>query len=61
MTLEQKFKDLAAENAPGQEGRKTEIDLAALRRGGPILGDVVDFSHGDVDAFPPTPASFDAW
>jgi aspartate/methionine/tyrosine aminotransferase len=61
MTLEQKFKDLAAENAPGQEGRKTEIDLAALRRGGPILGDVVDFSHGDVDAFPPTPAAFDAW
>jgi len=61
MTLEQKFKDLAAENAPGQEARKTTADLAAVRRGGPISGTAVDFSHGDVDAFLPSPAAFDAW
>ncbi len=61
MTLESKFRALAIENAPGQEGRKAGRDPGALRRGDALDGAAVDFSHGDIDAFPPSPAAYDAW
>jgi aspartate/methionine/tyrosine aminotransferase len=59
--IEQKFAMLATDNAPGQEGRQKAGDLAPLLRGGSIEGRPVDFSHGDVDAFKPTPGAFDAF
>ena len=54
-TVEQKFSRLGVDNAPGQESRRKEecLDL----RGEPLPGRAVDFSHGDVDAFPPIPGS----
>lgn len=53
--IEEKFRTLGMDNAPGQEGRRTDdpVDL----RGEPLTGRAVDFSHGDVDAFPPIPGS----
>ena len=60
-TLEEKFKALEADNAPGQEVRQTLGDLNTIMRGEKLDGVPVDFSHGDVDAFPPTPGSEDAW
>ncbi len=60
-TLDEKFRLLAADNAPGQEVRQKLTDLDAHMRGGLFNGVPVDFSHGDVDAFPPTPGSDDAW
>jgi aspartate/methionine/tyrosine aminotransferase len=52
--LVEKFQKLGAENAPGQEARqKNEIDFKGER----ISGKLVDFSHGDVDAFEPIPGS----
>jgi aspartate/methionine/tyrosine aminotransferase len=59
--IEHKFAMLATDNAPGQERRQKASDLAPLLRGGPIEGRPVDFSHGDVDAFEPTPGAFDAF
>lgn len=61
MTLDEKFRALETENAPGQEVRQEIGDLAAIMRGDKYDGIPVDFSHGDVDAFPPTPGSFEAW
>ncbi|SHI11889.1 pyridoxal phosphate-dependent aminotransferase [Desulfofustis glycolicus] len=61
MTLEEKFRALETENAPGQEVRQEVGDLNAVMRGERYEGIPVDFSHGDVDAFPPTPGSFEAW
>ncbi len=61
MTLEDKFKALETENAPGQEGRQSVEDLDTVMRGDKLDGVPVDFSHGDVDAFPPTPGSAEAW
>jgi aspartate/methionine/tyrosine aminotransferase len=61
MTLDEKFKALAADNAPGQEGRQDQGDLNDIMRGEQLEGVPVDFSHGDVDAFPPTPGSDAAW
>lgn len=61
MTLDEKFKALAADNAPGQEVRQDLGDLDAMMRGEKLEGVPVDFSHGDVDAFPPTPGSEAAW
>jgi aspartate/methionine/tyrosine aminotransferase len=57
--IEKKFLKLGAENAPGQEERQNtnEINL----RGEKILGTPVDFSHGDVDAFEPTPGTLDVF
>src|SRR5690606_4449149 len=52
---------LAAGNAPGQEVRQEMAGLDAQMRGGLFNGVPVDFSHGDVDAFPPTPGSAQAW
>ena len=61
MTLDEKFRALEADNAPGQEVRQDVGDLNAIMRGGKLDGVSVDFSHGDVDAFPPTPGSEEAW
>lgn len=60
-TLEDKFKLLATDNAPGQEVRQSAGDIATLMRGEILSGRPVDFSHGDVDAFTPTPGSLDAF
>jgi aspartate/methionine/tyrosine aminotransferase len=59
--LEAKFAGLGAENAPGQEVRQGSDDLKSVMRGGVIAGRPVDFSHGDVDAFAPTPGARAAW
>ncbi len=61
MTLDEKFKALEADNAPGQEVRQEIGDLNTIMRGEKFDGIPVDFSHGDVDAFPPTPGSAEAW
>lgn len=61
MTLDEKFKTLEADNAPGQEEKQEIGDLNAIMRGEKFNGIPVGFSHGDVDAFPPTPGSSDAW
>lgn len=61
ITLDEKFKDLETGNAPGQEVRQAVGDLNGIMRGGKLGGIPVDFSHGDVDAFPPTPGSSEAW
>jgi len=61
MTLEEKFRALEADNAPGQEVRRKTGDLNSIMRGEKLDGIPVDFSHGDVDAFPPAPGSSEAW
>jgi aspartate/methionine/tyrosine aminotransferase len=61
LTLDEKFKALETDNAPGQEVRKAVGDLDAIMRGEKFDGVPVDFSHGDVDAFPPAPGSSEAW
>lgn len=55
--LEEKYLKLGVENAPGQEARqkKKEIEFT----GGKIPGKLVDFSHGDVNAFMPTPGTLE--
>ena len=60
-TLKEKFRALEAEHAPGQEVRQETGDLNVIMRGEKMEGLPVDFSHGDVDAFPPTPGSEKAW
>ena len=59
--LDDKFAGLGADNAPGQEVRQNGDDLKSVMRGGVIAGRPVDFSHGDVDAFRPTPGAREAW
>jgi len=59
--LERKYTLLATDNAPGQEGRQKNVDLAAVTRGDSLPGRPVDFSHGDVDAFTPTPGALEAF
>jgi aspartate/methionine/tyrosine aminotransferase len=61
MKLEHKFQLLRVENAPGQEVRKGTSDLECVMRGEKLDGVPVDFSHGDVDAFTPTPGALEAW
>ncbi len=61
MTLEEKFNLLDADNAPGQETGQDIRDMHSMMRGDKLDGALVDFSHGDVDAFPPTPGSDAAW
>ena len=61
ITLDEKFKALEANNAPGQEVRQDLGDINSIMRGDKLDGAAVDFSHGDVDAFPPTPGSDTAW
>jgi len=61
MTLDEKFKALETENAPGQEFRQNIGDLSTIMRGEKLDGDFVDFSHGDVDAFTPIPEAEEVW
>ena len=61
--IEEKFKKLGTEHAPGQEARQSGNTSDLELRGGPVPGKSVDFSHGDVndDAFAPTPGSLEAF
>ena len=61
ISLDEKFRRLAIENAPGQEVRQNAGDVSALLIGSRLEGMPVDFSHGNVDAFEPTPGSLDAF
>ncbi len=60
-SLDEKFRTLATDNAPGQEVRHPGDDIDALVIGEILSGAPVDFSHGDVDAFEPSPGSFDCF
>ena len=59
--LDAKFAGLGAENAPGQEVRQNVDDLKIVMCGDVLPGIPVDFTHGDVDAFTPTPGAREAW
>lgn len=59
MSIDAKFRKLGTDNAPGQEMRQSTAPVEALLRGEALPGRAVDFSHGDVDAHPPTPGSFE--
>jgi aspartate/methionine/tyrosine aminotransferase len=59
MLTTDKFAALATDNAPGQEVRQATGNIGNLIRGDSIAGRLVDFSHGDVDAFLPTPGALD--
>jgi aspartate/methionine/tyrosine aminotransferase len=61
MNLDEKFRALEADNAPGQEVRQETSNLNEIIRGEKYSGIPVDFSHGDVDAFPPAPGALEAW
>ncbi len=61
MTIDEKFKALDTNNAPGQEVRQSLGDLNTIMVGEKLDGVPVDFSHGDVDAFPPAPSSDKVW
>lgn len=61
MTIQAKFERMGTDAAPGQEVRQQAGDIQALLRGEKIEGRPVDFSHGDVDAFTPTPGSFEVF
>ncbi|WP_211107346.1 pyridoxal phosphate-dependent aminotransferase [Azospirillum brasilense] len=54
-----KFAALNTDNAPGQEVRQAAVAIDVLMRGEALPGRLVDFSHGDVDAFTPTPGAFE--
>jgi aspartate/methionine/tyrosine aminotransferase len=57
--LSDKFARLGVDSAPGQESRQ-QTDPVELR-GEKLEGVPVDFSHGDVNAFPPVPGSLDTF
>lgn len=59
MTVEEKFKKLGIDCAPGQES--LQKGAASDLRGEELSGNPVDFSHGDVDAHEPTPGSFEVF
>jgi aspartate/methionine/tyrosine aminotransferase len=59
MLINDKFAALATDNAPGQEMRQVAGNIGNLMRGEFLAGRLVDFSHGDVDAFLPTPGALD--
>lgn len=61
MSVQSRFSRLGTENAPGQEVRQDADGIEALLRGDVLPGRPVDFSHGDVDAFAPTPGSFEVF
>ncbi len=61
MSIQEKFSRLGTDNAPGQEGRQQSQSIETLLRGEALPGTPVDFSHGDVDAFVPTPGSFEVF
>lgn len=60
-SIEEKFRKLATDNAPGQEVRQKADNIDSLIRGEKLPGILVDFSHGDVDAFEPSPGSLDTF
>ena len=53
--LKEKFERLGVENAPGQEVQKENKNTEIKS----FDGEMVDFSHGDVDAHEPIPGSID--
>ena len=57
--ITKKFAKLGVESAPGQELRQNVSNLKMI--GDKIDGVPVDFSHGDVDAFVPTPGCFEVF
>jgi aspartate/methionine/tyrosine aminotransferase len=57
--IEEKFAEIAADDAPGQEERQSAEGISSAIVGDRLPGRPVDFSHGDVDAFTPTPGAFD--
>lgn len=57
--IEEKFRKLGVDNAPGQE--VNAAGPTAALRGEPLEGVAVDFSHGDVDAHPPIPGSLECF
>lgn len=57
MTIQSKFSSLGTDAAPGQEVRQLSGSAGISLLGDAISGRPVDFSHGDVDAFTPTPGS----
>ncbi|WP_312795084.1 pyridoxal phosphate-dependent aminotransferase [Tianweitania sp.] len=61
MDIQSKFSRLGTDAAPGQEVRQQTGSVEALLRGDVLSGCAVDFSHGDVDAFQPTPGSFEVF
>ncbi len=58
MLIDAKFAALATDNAPGQEVRRVAGNVDNMMRGTSLPGRLVDFSHGDVDAFLPPPDAF---
>lgn len=58
MSIEDKFRKLGVDNAPGQQVRQQSAGVEQMLRGDRLEGREVDFSHGDVDAHEPTPGSF---
>jgi aspartate/methionine/tyrosine aminotransferase len=54
-----RFEVLGTDNAPGQEVHRAARNINGLMRGDKLVGRPVDFSHGDVDAFTPTPGAFE--
>lgn len=58
-SVENKFTKLGVDNAPGQE--KMDNSINNLLIGENIVGETVDFSHGDVDAFKPIPKSLETF
>ena len=59
--IEEKFAKLATDNAPGQEALQAAGAATVNIVGDKIDGTPVDFSHGDVNAFAPTPGSREAY
>ncbi|MDO5715982.1 MAG: pyridoxal phosphate-dependent aminotransferase [Tissierellia bacterium] len=57
--ISKKFEKLGVENAPGQESLQKEVKLKF--RGEKLQGELVDFSHGDVDAHEPIPGSLNSF
>ncbi|WP_299154544.1 pyridoxal phosphate-dependent aminotransferase [uncultured Tateyamaria sp.] len=60
-SLDQIFRELGTDNAPGQEVRQSVQHGEDQKKGATLAGVPVDFSHGDVDAHPPTPSALQAW
>ena len=57
--INEKFLKLGVENAPGQETLQKSTGI--VLRGEKLSGTLVDFSHGDVDAFEPIPGTLDVF
>ena len=55
--LQEKFSKIGVDNAPGQENRQVVNEITLI--GEKIPGALVDFSHGDVNAFEPIPGTLD--